>query len=247
MYIIYDYDPSPNGFKFTHDPYTVTTSPFAHSLCGNIHYNAYLEGQLLTASSSPMSYDTLNREFEIYSQNFNLIGYHTLEIQAYFEDYPVMTSVLPNEETEIFMEDPCKRPFGLQALPQKNPENYYYTEDGTTFTVTPLIIDPSVCQITYSCISVDGPDSDVRCEDKNIVNFSRSTGTTVIRTLDVKKYSPGTYTFNLRGTAGTVVPLTADFSFKVTLIDPCPQAQLAILNHHPFENMEYILGRESIY
>ena len=62
-----------------------------------------------------MTYDTLTREFEIYSENFNLVGYHTIQIQAYFKDYPLMTSLDPKVEAPILIEDPCKSPFSLTA------------------------------------------------------------------------------------------------------------------------------------
>ena len=44
MYILYDFDPIPTGYKFVHDAFTVTATPFDHSMCGEVHYNAFLEG-----------------------------------------------------------------------------------------------------------------------------------------------------------------------------------------------------------
>ena len=61
VYMLYDYDPAPEGFKFNHDAYTVTTQPFDHTQCGDLAYNAYLDGVLMSDSSSPMAYDTLTR------------------------------------------------------------------------------------------------------------------------------------------------------------------------------------------
>ena len=51
----------------------------------------------------------------------------------------------------------------------------------------------------------------------------------------------------MRGVSGSVVPVTADFSFKLTLSDPCPLTNLVSLREYPFVDMQYILGRESVY
>ena len=108
-----------------------------------------------------------------------------------------MTSLEPKVTTTILLDDPCKSPFSLTATDQTNPDDYYYTAEGVTFRVSPPIIDPVICPITYNCVSVDGPDADVRCDDKASVNFIASSGQLTFETLDIKKYSPGTYTFNL--------------------------------------------------
>ena len=41
-YTLWDFNPA--GYKFTHDPFTVTTQPIVHSLCGDVHYRTYFEG-----------------------------------------------------------------------------------------------------------------------------------------------------------------------------------------------------------
>lgn len=43
-----------------------------------------------------MTYDTLSRSFEIYSEYLPLIGMRTIEVEAYFKDYPQVRSDGPN-------------------------------------------------------------------------------------------------------------------------------------------------------
>ena len=71
-YALWDFSPSPDGYKFTHDEFTVTTLPFDHTLCGDVHYKVFLDGTELSKSSEPMTYDTISRQFEIYSEDFDL-------------------------------------------------------------------------------------------------------------------------------------------------------------------------------
>ena len=112
-YDLYDFDES-SGFTFIHDPFVVTTMPLvSHTLCGDVHYNVWFEGDLVTDSTRPLKYDTLTRTFDLYSEDLSLIGFRSLEVQAFLKDYPQVTSSSPNliEAIEIF--DPCTRPASL--------------------------------------------------------------------------------------------------------------------------------------
>ena len=40
----------------------------------------HLEGNLLSKVSRPMAYDTETRQFEIYSEELSLAGYHTIQV-----------------------------------------------------------------------------------------------------------------------------------------------------------------------
>ena len=63
-YILFNYNPIPNGFKFSHDPYSITTYPIVHNLCGKIAYEVYFDSNMLDGStSSPMTYDSNSGEF----------------------------------------------------------------------------------------------------------------------------------------------------------------------------------------
>ena len=76
-YDLYAFDLS-LGFTFQHDPFTVTTYPLlGHSLCGDVHYNVWFEGDLIAEATRPMKYDTLTRTFDIYSEDLELVGTRT--------------------------------------------------------------------------------------------------------------------------------------------------------------------------
>ena len=124
-----------------------------------------------------MAYDTTTRMFEIYSENVTLEGFKTIEIQGYFKDHPLMTSEAPNLQTLIEIEDPCLRPASITAPTQTNPDDYFYTEDGANFIVSPpLTNDPPICPITFECISISGQNSNLSCEDSDAVTFDELTG-----------------------------------------------------------------------
>ena len=100
-----------------------------------------------------MAYDTLTQTFEIYSEDWDLIGFKTIEVEAFFVDHPHVTSLAPNLETVIEIEHPCKRPKSITNPSQAPPKDYYYTEGGTTFTARSLVVDPPVCPVTFECLS----------------------------------------------------------------------------------------------
>ena len=100
-YALWDFSPSPDGYKFTHDEFTVTTLPFDHTLCGDVNYKVYFDATELSTSSEPIAYDTILRQFEIYSEDLDIIGMHYITVKAFFVDYPLMTSQMPDLETQI--------------------------------------------------------------------------------------------------------------------------------------------------
>ena len=75
VYELYENDPI--GFQFTHDPFTVVTTPIAHSLCGSLSYTSTFMATLIDPATDPMvdpavdpiGYDQLNRRHTIYSEN----------------------------------------------------------------------------------------------------------------------------------------------------------------------------------
>ena len=81
------YDDEPNaGYQFTHDPFTIKTLPFSHSLCGPIDHLVLFMGVQISPSAtatSPIKYDSLTHTFELYSEDFDLIGNQPIEIQGF--------------------------------------------------------------------------------------------------------------------------------------------------------------------
>lgn len=251
-YALWDYEPVPDGFKFTHDPFTVSTQPFDHELCGEVRYKVYFEGRLLSKTSAPLSYDTLTRQFEIYSEDWNLIGFHSIEVEGYFVDHPAMTTVAPKLATTIEIEHPCLRPAKISAKDSLTPHSYFYEEGGIDFFAEDnFTVDPPVCNITFECLEVQkidgGSDNDVRCVDPDAVTFDPATGWLNFETADIDKYSLGQYRFFMRGTTGLVNKISADYSFIMRLANPCPYTFLRNLQEEPFADMRYILGRAALF
>lgn len=165
-------------------------------LCGDVHYNAYFDSALLTSSSQPMSYDTLTRTFEIYSEDDALIGFKSIEVQGFFVDHPLMTSEEPKEATQIEITNACNSPASLTAPSQPAPKLYYYTEGGATVYINSLVVYPPVCEITYECVSVDSmgtanTGSDVQCSDPGTLTFDPATGRIFFESTDINAYRPG--------------------------------------------------------
>ena len=79
-YDLYDFDES-SGFTFVHDPFVGTTMPLvSHTLCGDVDFNVWFEGDLVTDSTRPLKYDTLTRNFDLYSEDPLLVGFRSLEV-----------------------------------------------------------------------------------------------------------------------------------------------------------------------
>ena len=60
------------------------------------------------------------------------------------------------------------------------------------------------------------------------------------------RFPPGDYTFTLRATTGLVDKMSTDFSFTLTMSDPCPTTTLANIVEFPFLDVRYTLGRPEI-
>ena len=54
------------------------------------------------------------------------------------------------------------------------------------------------------------------------LRFESASGETFFKSLDIDKFAPGSYKFTLRATTGTEIPISTDFTFNFTLVDPCP-------------------------
>ena len=157
-----------------------------------------------------MKYDTLTRTFDIYSEDLELVGTRTFEVQAFFKDYPV-TSFAPNlvETIEIF--DPCDKPYSMTDPGQNQSLEYSYTSGDLKFNVKPFVVDPLVCYVSYECIS----DS---CLTK-AVRFKN--GRFDFETFDMVEFPPGEIEFTIRATVGNLIPLTELTKIKITLVNPC--------------------------
>jgi len=68
------YDLAPNGLQWIHDAFVLNTLPFSHTLCGGFTYKATFKDTAISASSSPMKYETATRTYSFYSEDFGLLG-----------------------------------------------------------------------------------------------------------------------------------------------------------------------------
>ena len=117
QYILHDYKVA-GGYTFVHDAFDIVTLPFQHTLCGDLTYAATFNGSpidLTTKASTGMAYDTATRTYDIYSEDFALIGDKTFTVEASLTTYPVTKSATPDASSTIEIINPCLDPFSLTA------------------------------------------------------------------------------------------------------------------------------------
>ena len=90
------------------------------------------------------------------------------------------------------------------------------------FTLTPYQVEPPVCPFTYSCAMRDGPvgvpDLCALTDGDSHGVFYAITGNYEFYSIDMAKYIPGSYTFEIIGTVGDK---SASSIFVMTLVNPC--------------------------
>ena len=109
------YDEAPLGLQWTHAPFEVQTWPIQHTLCGEFAYEAYFMDEYVTDETEPLRYDSSTLTFSLYSEDFDMIGEHLLEFQAWFEDYPSTEDEIPAIITYLSFDDPCPDPDSVTA------------------------------------------------------------------------------------------------------------------------------------
>ena len=72
---------------YTHTPFTVTTHPNQHSLCGELIYLPTMDGGLLTSVTYPVSYSEYSGELIVQSQSNSQVGLKEITIRGSFADY----------------------------------------------------------------------------------------------------------------------------------------------------------------
>ena len=224
-----------------HNPYSVMTIPIIHTLCGPITYEATFKGEVVDSKTLlPVAYDSSINTFTIYSEDFALIGTHTITISAKLSTYPFIVTLTPLS-TQIQIIDPCIDPQTIYAPSQTNPPSYLY--DGTTlaFNLTPYTVFPEVCSIVYSCaIAVSSPRTDL-CSivlDSTAGTFNSITGGYTFRSIDNINFPPGSYTFQITGTSGLKKIMK---TWVLTLFSPCSVPGAFTLKTNPFTDKTYIL------
>jgi len=116
-YVLHDFKVS-GGYTFAHDAFNIVTQPFQHNLCGGLTYTATFNGQAInTTTKPPMAYDTATNTFDIYSEDFILLGDRTITVAASMTDYAVTKTATPDASTTIEIKNPCDNPFSLTPTP----------------------------------------------------------------------------------------------------------------------------------
>ena len=102
----------------------------------------------------------------------SLIGKEKYSLVAYFEEYKNLREQVEITST-LTIVDPCLAPKEIQFTEQTSPSTpYNYTDEGLSFTLKPYTVFPPVCDITYKCVGVEGPDGDAPCEIPDVSSFT---------------------------------------------------------------------------
>lgn len=205
-------------------------------------YRTTFDGSSINDLSTPLGYFASNRTFDLYSEDMNLVGQiKPYTVQAYLTEYDTVTSSVSTANIEFI--DPCPIPEDLTAPDQTDPEDYYYTGDSPSaeFTANPWVVEPPVCAIEYSCRTTGSPMTPLvdLCDFNDgdtVGNFDAITGNYSFKTIDLAKYPPGDYVFEVTGTVGN---RSVSKTFTLTLVDPCPTATLTL--NVPLIDKEYTL------
>ena len=107
--------------------------------------------------------------FDLYSEDLELIGTKIIKMEAYLADYTTTKSDMHHVQASIEIIDPCLEPDSITAPAQQDPEEYFYTTGSTQVKVTPFVVVPSICPVTYECVEINGPDPDVKCGDSGSI------------------------------------------------------------------------------
>ena len=237
-----------------HPEFTVSTSPYPHTLCGGIVYKGQYMGADL-AANGPLTYDPATREFTADSEDSSLIGMvKTYGVVAELANYPTATTNGPSASSSnnIEFNDPCLDPFDFSTNPQGSiSDNYSGVEQ--RLEIVPFTIEPSLCKVRYTCTSVtrvDGNPSDIDCSDLNIdgefdtvgddgtIKFTASNSDYLNQA-----YAPGVYEITIQGLAIKAVDMdTLTETVTLTLTDPCnPPASVTPPSSPGLENQQLII------
>ena len=62
-------------------------------------------------------------------------------------------------------------------------------------------------------------------------SFDSVSGNYAFSSTDIQNFPPGQYTIKITGTEGSI---SAEYVFTFSLVDPCPNATLSLINPSPF-------------
>ena len=81
----------------------------------------------------------------------------------------IITQVKSSSTFDLLVKHPCLdanfTPNNLSVSPnQRNPDPYFYTDQGAFIQIESFIADPALCPVQYECIDVSGPSIALTCD-----------------------------------------------------------------------------------
>ena len=158
----------------THPAFTVEFSPEAHSFCGDLTYTATFDSNSVTTSSQPFAYIANELKIILESTDETLIALtKPYVLTAEFTRFPqAANSDAPSVTQMNYVNfiDPCMSPFTFASTSQTSPGSDKYSGNELVFTLNPFTITPLICEVEYTCTSVQREDdenaaSDISCSD----------------------------------------------------------------------------------
>ena len=97
----------------------------------------------------------------------------------------------------IEITDGCLNPFSVTAPDQIDPADYYYTDEGVRFDISPFVVSPAACDAVYSCSVTSGERTDLCSISDGATEaaFDPITGGYLFKSIDMENYKPGVYEF----------------------------------------------------
>ena len=141
-----------------HIAFTITASTAVQSICGDLSYTSTFDSAPISDLTQPVSYSSDSRSFSVYSEDFSLVGTHSISLRAHLSDYAAVVTT-STETTTIEVIDPCLNPFALTLPDQTSSISYSYTGSSPRLSFTPIaaVVSPPVCAINYNCVTLTSP------------------------------------------------------------------------------------------
>ena len=97
-YELYEHDPA--GYEFTHEAFTIQTSPIDHILCGGLTYTSTFNGVAIDANSpAPIHYTGSSRTHNVYSEDTSLLDMTDgTDVSPYTGTLPTGWYIIPSSK-----------------------------------------------------------------------------------------------------------------------------------------------------
>ena len=78
-----------------------------------------------------------------------------------------------SETEDVTFIDPCLAPFKFNPTAQTNPDSDKFTGNNIAFNLNEFEIEPSICEVTYTCTSIAKLTGDMKtidCSDARVTH-----------------------------------------------------------------------------